>query len=147
MAARIKSQAGGTDDGAAADRISVVIKARMEGREEEDAFYSDDDITAIIDATGSEIPPDRRDKLVRRLEQAANRWIFENQMQRSPTPRKLENRFSKIERAAAKLLEEIGTGPQGALNSIPDPIIDRLQMTRRRSSALRSPRRTPSRST
>ncbi len=37
MAARIESQAGGTDDGAAADRISAVIKARMEGREEEGA--------------------------------------------------------------------------------------------------------------
>ncbi len=111
MAARAKIQAGGTDDGAAADRISAVIKARMEGREEEGAFYSDDDITAIIDATGSEIPPDRRDELVTRLEQAAERWMLDDQMQHSPTPRMLERRFAEIERAAANLLEAIGTGP------------------------------------
>ncbi len=93
----------------------------------EGAFYSDDDIKAIIDATGLGIPPERRDELVGRLEQAAERWIFDNQMQRSLTPRKLENRFSKIERAAARLIEAIGTGPRGELNSIPGPIIDRLQ--------------------
>ena len=36
----------------------------------EGAFYSDDDITAIIDATGLGIPPGRHDELVQRLEQA-----------------------------------------------------------------------------
>ena len=93
----------------------------------EGAFYSDDDITAIIDATGSEIPPDRRDELVRRLERAVDRWISDDVMQHSLTPRMLERQFAKIERAAANLLEVIGAGPQGALNSIPVPIIDRLQ--------------------
>ena len=94
----------------------------------EGAFYSDDDIKAIIAATGSDIPPGRRDELVRRLEQAAELWIFDNAMQRSPTPRKLEKQFSAIERAATRLMEAIGTGPQGALNPIPGPILDRLQM-------------------
>ena len=93
----------------------------------EGAFYSDDDITAIIDATGSTIPTGRRDELVRRLEKVADRWIFDDAMQRSLTPRKLEKRFAEIERAAAKLLEVIGAGPQGALSSIPGPILDRLQ--------------------
>ena len=93
----------------------------------EGAFYSDDDITAIIDATGSDISPGRRDELVRRLEQAAELWIFDDAMQRSLTPRMLEKQFSAIERAAANLLEVIGAGPQGALSSIPGPILDRLQ--------------------
>ena len=93
----------------------------------EDAFYSDDDITAIIDATGSGIPPGRRDELVGRLEQAAEWWMLDDVMQHSPTPRMLEKQFSKIERAAANLLEVIGAGPQGALSSIPGPILDRLQ--------------------
>ncbi len=44
----------------------------------EGAFYSDDDITAIVDATGSDIPPGRRDELVQRLEQAADRWKFDD---------------------------------------------------------------------
>ncbi len=43
----------------------------------EGAFYSDDDITAIINATGSGIPPGRRDELVGRIEQAADTWIFD----------------------------------------------------------------------
>ncbi len=93
----------------------------------EGAFYSDDDITAILDATGSGIPPGRRDELVRRLEQAAERWIFDDAMQRSPTPRTLEKKFTEIERAAAHLLKVIGAGPQGAVSSIPGPILDRLQ--------------------
>ncbi len=114
---------GRTDMAKGANRNPLQLAIAREG-----AFYSDDDITAIIDATGSKIPPDRRDKLVRRLEQAADRWIFDDQMQRSLTPRELEKRFSKIERAAARLIEAIGTGPQGALNSIPGPILDRLQM-------------------
>ncbi len=94
----------------------------------EGAFYSDDDITAIIDATGSVIPPGRRDELVQRLEQAADRWKFDDAMQHSPTPRMLEKQFSAIERAATRLMEAIGTGPQGALDSIPGPRLDRLQM-------------------
>ena len=94
----------------------------------EGAFYSDDDITAIIDATGSKIAPDRRDELVRRLERAAERWMLDDAMQHLPTPRRLEKQFSAIERAATRLMEAIGTGPQGALNSIPGPILDRLQM-------------------
>ncbi len=93
----------------------------------EGAFYSDDDITAILDATGSGIPPGRRDELVRRLEQAAERWRFDDAMQRSPTPRMLEKQFTEIERAAAHLLKVIGAGPQGALSSIPGPRLDRLQ--------------------
>ncbi len=93
----------------------------------EGAFYSDDDITAIIDATGSGIPPGCRDELVGRLEQAAERWKFDDVMQHSPTPRMLEKQFSEIERAATRLMEAIGTGPQGALKSIPVPILDRLQ--------------------
>lgn len=94
----------------------------------EGAFYSDDDITAIIDATGSGIPPGRRDKLVGRLEQAAERWMLDDAMQHLPTPKMLEKQFAEIERAAANLLEVIGAGPQGALSSIPDPILDRLQL-------------------
>jgi len=93
----------------------------------EGAFYSDDDITAMIHATVSDIPPGRRDELVRRLEQAADRWIFDDVMQHSPTPRMLEKRFAEIERAAVNLLEVIGAGPQGTLSSIPGPILDRLQ--------------------
>ncbi len=60
----------------------------------EGAFYSDDDITAIIDATGSGIPPGRRDELVGRLEQAAERWMLDDQMQHSLTPRMLAKQFS-----------------------------------------------------
>ena len=114
---------GRTDMAKGANRNPLRLAIAREG-----AFYSDDDITAIIDATGSGIPPGRRDELVRRLEQAAGLWIFDNAMQRSPTPRKLEKRFSAIERAATRLMEAIGTGPQGALNPIPGPILDRLQM-------------------
>ncbi len=53
--------------------------------------------------------------------------MLDDAMQRLPTARKLENQFSAIERAATRLMKAIGTGPQGALNSIPGPIIDRLQ--------------------
>lgn len=94
----------------------------------EGEFYSDNDIMAIIDATGSKKKPARRDELVRRLEQAAKRWILDDAMRQLPTARKLETQFSAIERAATRLMEAIGTGPQGALNSIPSPILDRLQM-------------------
>ncbi len=93
----------------------------------EGTFYSDDDITAIIDATGSGIPPGRRDELVGRLEQAAEWWMLDDVMQHSPTPKMLEKQFAKIERAAANLLDVIGAGPQGALSSIPGPVLDRLQ--------------------
>ena len=95
--------------------------------EREGPFYSDDDITAIIEAAGPNFPPKRRDELVRRLEQAAERWIFADASQRFPTPRMLEQRFTEMEQAAAYLLKVIGAGPQGALSSIPGPIMDRLQ--------------------
>ncbi len=94
----------------------------------EGGFYSADDIAAIIDATGSSIPPGRHDELVRRLERAAERGMLDDAMQHLPTARKLEKQFSAIERAATRLMEAIGTGPQGALNSITGPILDRLQM-------------------
>ena len=94
----------------------------------ESAFYSDDDITAIIEAGGPNIAPESRNELVLRLEQAAERWIFDDASQSFLTPRMLEKRLTEIEQAAARLLKAIGAGPRGALGSIPGPIKDRLQI-------------------
>lgn len=102
----------------------------------EGPFYSDDDIEAIIAAIGLTIPLGRRDELVQRLEQVVETWIFETAIQHFPTPVQLKKQFTKIERAAARLLDAIETGPPGPLGRIPGPIRDRLEKAATKKAAL-----------
>lgn len=100
--------------------------------------WSIDDVKTIIAKTGlAKISPMRRNRLALRLEKAAERWALDNYMQSAPTSRMLEDRFARIDKAAQKLLKEIGVGPSGGLSSIRGPILDRLHMASiKRAAAL-----------
>ena len=91
-------------------------------------LYSDRVITKIVAATGQDIPPERCDELMARLEQAAENLRLRRILHQEPTARMLRDKFIMIERAANNLLDELGAGPAGALSTIPKLILDQLQL-------------------
>lgn len=90
--------------------------------------YSEDDITNIIKMNDANISSSRRDELSLRLEQAAERRFTQRTVNQEPTAKMVGDRFNKIEKAAEKLLSEIGVGPGGSLRTVPGHVLSRFQL-------------------
>ena len=92
----------------------------------EGTFYSEDDITEIIEAVGKKFPAKHRKELADRLERAADKLAMNRALQRAPTNKMNRTRFEAIDNAARKLLDALGVGPAGGIRAMPSPILDGL---------------------
>jgi hypothetical protein len=97
--------------------------------------YSKCDIATIIAATGIEISSERTEELMDRLGQAAERLKLQTIIHNEPTAKMLQKKFSRIEKAADSLLNELGAGPADSTRSIPKSILDGFQLAAIRRAA------------